>query len=179
MARSVSRIPRPCTAPCCCPRPAESAVRRLIVIAARGLVVKLAPSRPMPEGARSERAAGLQLPPSSSSIRGNVPKPTPGHEIHEDEPRIHFFAYDPRIGDMYPAPRPVVVPRRRPMAWSMQRASPQAPGPQARPRRSAAPGQASRPLAAEAESRAMAEVHVTAPAGPSAGLPEEAHSRSR
>ena len=32
-------------------RPAESAMRRLIVIAARGLVVKLAPSRPMPKGA--------------------------------------------------------------------------------------------------------------------------------
>jgi hypothetical protein len=31
-------------------RPAESAVRRLIVIAARGLVVKTAPSRPMPAG---------------------------------------------------------------------------------------------------------------------------------
>ncbi|MGB9142249.1 MAG: hypothetical protein WCB71_08630, partial [Aestuariivirga sp.] len=31
-------------------RPAESAVRRLIVVAARGVVVKLAPSRPMPEG---------------------------------------------------------------------------------------------------------------------------------
>ena len=31
-------------------RPAESAVRRLIVIAARNVVVKLAPSRPMPEG---------------------------------------------------------------------------------------------------------------------------------
>ena len=31
-------------------RPAESALRRLIVIAARGLVVKPAPSRPMPKG---------------------------------------------------------------------------------------------------------------------------------
>jgi hypothetical protein len=30
--------------------PAESAVRRLIVIAARGLVVKAVPSRPMPKG---------------------------------------------------------------------------------------------------------------------------------
>ncbi len=38
----------PSTAPCCgCSGPAESAVRRLIVIAARGLVVKLAPSRPV------------------------------------------------------------------------------------------------------------------------------------
>ena len=31
-------------------RPAESAMRRLIVIAARGLVVKVVPSRPMPKG---------------------------------------------------------------------------------------------------------------------------------
>ena len=31
-------------------QPAESAVRRLVVIAARGLVVRLAPSRPMPVG---------------------------------------------------------------------------------------------------------------------------------
>ena len=31
-------------------RPAESAVRRLIVIAARGIVLKLAASRPMPAG---------------------------------------------------------------------------------------------------------------------------------
>jgi hypothetical protein len=31
-------------------RPAESAVRRLIVIAARGLVVKLVPAHPMPQG---------------------------------------------------------------------------------------------------------------------------------
>ncbi len=38
----------PSTAPCCgCCGPAESAMRRLIVIAARGLVVKLAPSRPI------------------------------------------------------------------------------------------------------------------------------------
>ncbi len=33
-------------------RPAESAVRRLIVVAARGIVVKVAPSRPMPKGHR-------------------------------------------------------------------------------------------------------------------------------
>ena len=31
-------------------RPTESALRRLIVIAARGLIVKLAPKRPMPKG---------------------------------------------------------------------------------------------------------------------------------
>ena len=33
-------------------RPAESAMRRLIVVAARSLVVKVGPSRPMPKGQR-------------------------------------------------------------------------------------------------------------------------------
>ena len=60
-------------------RPAESAVRRLIVIAARGLVVKLVPSRPLPlseaGGTHREEAGEAGLPPSSSSIRGNVSSP--------------------------------------------------------------------------------------------------------
>ena len=48
---TVSRIPQPLhRAVLRVLRPAESAVRRLIVIAARGLVVKVAPSRPMPKG---------------------------------------------------------------------------------------------------------------------------------
>ena len=46
---TVGRIPQPLhRAVLRVLRPAESAVRRLIVIAARGLVVKLTPSRPMP-----------------------------------------------------------------------------------------------------------------------------------
>ena len=54
-------------------RPAKSAVRRLIVIAARNVVVKLAPSRPMPEGRKIVRGGGSSgLPPSSFSIRRNV-----------------------------------------------------------------------------------------------------------
>ncbi|MEQ1522578.1 MAG: hypothetical protein ABL936_15015 [Aestuariivirga sp.] len=48
---AVSRIPQPLhRAVLRVLRPAESAVRRLVVIAARGLVVKVAPSRPMPKG---------------------------------------------------------------------------------------------------------------------------------
>ena len=43
-------------------RPAESAVRRLIVVAARGLVVKVAPSRPMPKGHRIGKGSGLSRP---------------------------------------------------------------------------------------------------------------------
>jgi hypothetical protein len=46
-------------------RPAESALRRLIFIAARGVVVELAPSRPMPSGE-------VHFLPSSCMIHGNV-----------------------------------------------------------------------------------------------------------
>jgi hypothetical protein len=48
---TVSRIPKPLhSAVLLVLRPAESAVRRLIIIVARALVVKVAPSRPMPKG---------------------------------------------------------------------------------------------------------------------------------
>ena len=48
---TVARIPQPLhIAVLRLLRPAESALRRLLVIAARGLVVKLVPSRPMPAG---------------------------------------------------------------------------------------------------------------------------------
>ena len=56
-------------------RPAESAVRRLIVIAARNVVAKLAPSRPMAKGRKIGRVAEARYPPSSSSIRRNVRSP--------------------------------------------------------------------------------------------------------
>ncbi len=53
-------------------RPAKSAMRRLIIIAARGLVVKVAPSRPMPKGQMMEKCGAPALPPSSSSIHGKI-----------------------------------------------------------------------------------------------------------
>lgn len=42
-------------------RPTESALRRLIVIAARGLVVKLSPKRAMPKGLKIERKAAGRM----------------------------------------------------------------------------------------------------------------------
>ncbi len=52
-------------------RPAESALRRLIVVAARDLVVKPAVSRPIPAGrVKSKEGVGPHVPPSSFSIRG-------------------------------------------------------------------------------------------------------------
>ena len=50
-SQAVARLPRPLhRAVLSVLRPAESAVRRLIVIAARGLVAKPAAARPMPQG---------------------------------------------------------------------------------------------------------------------------------
>ena len=71
---TVSRIPQPLhRAVLRVLRPAESAVRRLIVIAARGLVVKVAPSRPMPKGHMIGKGGGKHAPrlPALRS-RGNT-----------------------------------------------------------------------------------------------------------
>jgi hypothetical protein len=90
-------------------RPAESAVRRLIVIAARGLVVKLAPSRSKPMG----------------PIAGKGGNSTPSFQLFDPRknfnrsrrrtfarigPRIHVFGYDPRVVAMFPAPQPALEP---------------------------------------------------------------------
>ena len=75
-------------------RPAESAVRRLIVVAARGLVVKVAPSRPMPKGHRIGKGGGtFALPPSSSSIRAYFSRICASRRVKyaKHPPRIHFF----------------------------------------------------------------------------------------
>jgi hypothetical protein len=88
-------------------RPAESAVRRLVVIAAQGLVVKPAPSRPMPAGP----IGGGHLRPSFqlfdprknfASLRRRTATRNP--------PLIHFFASDPRVAALWPAPQPVAEP---------------------------------------------------------------------
>jgi hypothetical protein len=49
-------------------RPAESAVRRLIVIAARGLVLKLRPPRPVPAGVMSFSSASAARMPAFALI---------------------------------------------------------------------------------------------------------------
>ncbi len=74
-------------------RPAESAVRRLIVIAARGIVVKLAASRPMPVGHMIGKGGGNSRP-----------------SFQLFDPRKNFFEYDPRVAALWPAPKPVVEP---------------------------------------------------------------------
>ena len=90
-------------------RPAESAVRRLIVIAARGVVVKLAPSRPMAEGHKIGKG-GTSRPSFQLFDPRKRPKPLRVMKFTRLVPRIHFFPHDPRISALFPAPRPVVEP---------------------------------------------------------------------
>ena len=91
-------------------RPAESAVRRLIVIAARNVVVKLAPSRPMAEGRKIGKRGGSSLPSFPLFDPRKRLKPVRAMKVRRLEPRIHFFDYDPRVAALFPAPRPVVEP---------------------------------------------------------------------
>ena len=75
--------------------PAESAVRRLVVIAARGLVVKPVPSRPMPKGIIIGKGGNsrpsfklFDQRKSFAELRQHRVKYT------KNPPRIHVFPYD-------------------------------------------------------------------------------------
>ncbi len=90
-------------------RPAESAVRRLIVIAARGVVVKLAPSRPMAEGHKIGKG-GTSRPSFQLFDPRKRVAPLRVMKFTRLVPRIHFFRMIPEISALFPAPRPVVEP---------------------------------------------------------------------
>ena len=93
-------------------RPAESAVRRLIVIAARGLVVKVAPSRPMPKGHTITKSGGNRLPAFRlCDTRKDFPElREPRVKYAKYPPRILFFGEGSRVDDLWPAPPPAAVP---------------------------------------------------------------------
>jgi hypothetical protein len=75
--------------------PAESAVRRLIIIVARGLVVKLAPSRPKPAGPIG-KGGGSRLPSFQLfDTRKNFAELRQHRrKFMRNPPRIHFYPYD-------------------------------------------------------------------------------------
>jgi hypothetical protein len=109
-------------------RPAESAVRRLIVIAARGLVVKAAPSRSMPMPARPIGKGG-HSPPSFQLFdpRKNFAELRQHHrKFTRLHPRIHIFGNDPTVASLWAARRPIADPAPPPprMASSTPNASP-------------------------------------------------------
>ena len=93
-------------------RPAESALRRLIVIAARGLVVKAAPPRPMPKGRMTGKGGGSRLPSFQLyDTRKNFPElRQPRVKYAKNPPRIHFFGPDSTAEDLWPARLPAAAP---------------------------------------------------------------------
>ena len=92
-------------------RPAESAMRRLVVIAARGLVVKPSPSRPKPVGPIGK--GGGNRPPSFQLFdpRKNFAE-LRQHRVKytRNPPRIHFFGSDPTVASLWAARAPIADP---------------------------------------------------------------------
>ena len=108
----VSRIPHPLhRALLRVLRPAESAMRRLIVIAARGVVVKLVPSRPMPKKHMIGKSGGNRLPSFKLfDTRKDFPELRQRRiKYTKHPPRILFFGDDSRVDSLWPAPPPVAV----------------------------------------------------------------------
>ena len=104
-------------------QPAESALRRLIVIAARGLVVRFVPSRPCRRG-QSWARAGPPASRSSSSIHGKVSQNCV-QERPKGSSRASMSSAMTRAWQpcgQHPGPRPVLL--RRPMASSTPGALP-------------------------------------------------------
>ena len=109
---TVSRLPRSVhSAVLRVLRPAESAMRRLIIIAARGLVVKLAPSSPMPKGHMTGKGG---TPRSSFQLfdpRKNFAE-LRQHRVKftRNPPRIHFFTGDSWVTRTWSARPPAADP---------------------------------------------------------------------
>jgi hypothetical protein len=93
-------------------RPAESAVRRLIVVAARNVVVKLAPSRPIPAGKIIAKGSGNRLPAFRlCDTRKSMPELQERRiKYSKYPPRILFLRPESRIDDLWPRPQPKAVP---------------------------------------------------------------------
>ncbi|MGE3831837.1 MAG: hypothetical protein AB7F76_12655 [Parvibaculaceae bacterium] len=89
-------------------RPAESALRRLIVIAARGLVARPVPARPMPQGLVI-RSGGNRLSFQLFDRRKRFVS-QPNKSGPPALPRIHIFGSNPRLVPVRSAPPPVPAP---------------------------------------------------------------------
>jgi hypothetical protein len=110
---TVSRIPKPLhRAVLRVLHPAESAVRRLIVIAARGVVVKLALSRPMPKGHKIGKGGGSRLPAFRLfDTRKDFPELRQRRiRYTKNPPRIHVFPYDSMVALPQPVASPALPP---------------------------------------------------------------------
>ena len=110
---TVSRIPKPLhRAVALVLRPAESALRRLIVIAARGVVVKVAPSRLMAKGQIIGKGGGSRLPAFQLyDTRKYIPELCQRRvKYAKYPPRIHFFGPGSKVDDLWPSRPPKAAP---------------------------------------------------------------------
>jgi hypothetical protein len=90
-------------------KPAESAVRRLIVIAARGVVAKPVVPRPKPTGpiTGTGRKSGLSFP--LFDTRKSFPE-LRKKKVLRVAPRFYLAGYDPRVAALWPTPPPPAPP---------------------------------------------------------------------
>ena len=107
-----ARLPRPVyRAALSVLRPAESAVRRLIVIAARGLVVKLRPPRPMPAGLQLARTSGARVSFQLFDSRKRFGVRRRDH-IATVGPRVMVFGASPLVPLFQPRSAALAEPKR-------------------------------------------------------------------
>ncbi len=111
-AEMVSRLPWPTyRAVLRVLRPAESALRRLIVVAARGLVVKPAVSRPKPAGPVRPRKGGTSHPSFQLfDPHTRIMLPRLRRKPKRPTARIHMFNADGELVTIWPPPRPAATP---------------------------------------------------------------------
>ncbi len=122
---TVSRIPWPAyRAVLRVLRPAESALRRLIVVAARGLVVKPMVFRPRIAGAAKPRKKGVLRVPSFQLFDPQPRIVLPRRKrTPRAVPRIHFFNTDGEFITIGPPIRPAKAPARTKSADGMVNAA--------------------------------------------------------
>jgi hypothetical protein len=167
-------------------RPAESALRRLIVVAARGVVVKPATVRSKPAGAAAKRKKrGTPRVPSFQLFDPHPRIILPRRRTpRRGSARLHMFNADGELVTIWPPPPPAKAPVSHP---------PKAPDGMVNAHRLIRRLEALEAALADLPRQAMRlarwrmrqemspqpQLQVAAPAGPSAGTPQTKSPRSR
>jgi hypothetical protein len=94
-------------------RPAEAAVRRLIIIAARGVVVKPSAIRPMSKGLKLARTGGTHVAFQLFDARKRFDL-RPRRSGSKMEPRVWSIDASPLVPMFKPQPRPAITAKPEP-----------------------------------------------------------------
>jgi hypothetical protein len=95
-------------------RPAEAAVRRLIVIAAKGLEAKLPPRRPFPEGLALAGTRGGRMSFQLFDARERFGRAPTKCASAKAEPRMFIYDASPLVPLFQRRPVRIAVPERKP-----------------------------------------------------------------